>query len=203
MRGVSSRDSPFSRRFPPLSLSLSPSLQKRIIIVPRRPVCWFTVILHFPYRRYLTRFLPPRVIAKRFQLTIEYFSNPLLPLSLDYSILIVPPSRLTSTFPLRNFSCLEIIKIFPSPFRKFARFLSLPFPFFFFEGKRGKEELWRVDAKYRNGIQASRILLPFPTGAFIPHYARFIVSRTKDDSPWRVLVPGAQTGTSISDFMNE
>lgn len=94
-------------------------------------MCWFTVILHFPYRRYLTRFLPPRVIAKRFQLTIEYFSNPLLPLSLDYSILIVPPSRLTSTFPLRNFSCLEIIKIFPSPFRKFARFLSLPFPFLF------------------------------------------------------------------------
>lgn len=31
----------------------------------------------------------------------------------------------------------------------------------------------------------------FPAGAFLLHYARFIVSRTKADSPWRVLTLGS------------
>lgn len=70
--------------------------------------------------------------------------------------------------------------------------------------KRGRASCGELAIRnIETATEASRILLPFPTGAFIPHYARFIVSRTKDDSPWRVLVSGAQTGTSISDFMNE
>ena len=88
MRGVSSRDSPFSRRFSsPFSLPLSP---EGLLLFPSdpcvAPVCEDAIILHSSYRRYLTRFLPSRVITKRFELTIEYFSNQ----PLDYSILIVP-----------------------------------------------------------------------------------------------------------------
>lgn len=88
MRGVSSRDSPFSRRFSsPFSLPLSP---EGLLLFPGdpcvAPVCEDAIILHSSYRRYLTRFLPLRVITKRFELTIEYFSNQ----PLDYSILIVP-----------------------------------------------------------------------------------------------------------------
>lgn len=154
MRGVSSRDSPFSRRFSsPFSLPLSP---EGLLLFPGdpcvAPVCEDAIILHSSYRRYLTRFLPPRVITKRFELTIEYFSNQ----PLDYSILIVPLRLEDFNFnfnSLRNFSCLEIINLLPLLFENSLRFL--PFPFFsflFFQGEKGGGRVaasWRFEISKR------------------------------------------------------